>query len=426
MGSRIMKLLYPASLISAALAWSGPTCKYKFSGAQQVFPTFDADDNYKSHTVNKKAMKRLRSLSSRGSSGSSNSNRRRPNKNYNNRRGFLGANSGTLSFSNKRTRQGRFGPQNKRSRTREEERVTVPENEYSGYNYYDDYEEIDYEEEQDYDNNNNSNNSEEEDYEYVEVDYDLDDQDLEKVPRVIMLLDATDSMKPIKTATIDAYNRFLNEQKSTLPNELHTPKLTTIQFEYWFDKVSVYNDIMNAQSYTERDYIPSGCTSMYDAIACTIEQYKEEKNNIFMIITDGDDTCSGIYNEYTTKDLIDEMARPVDQGGQGWQFTFQGANVNSKKIAQNLGINMYSNFIADNSGIHKALNKSSKVLKKLRSRMGQDRIQKRLRSKGLRRKGNSNRRRPKLRNRPIKMRKMGSFGMPSAPSAQTSMEMIEF
>lgn len=169
-------------------------------------------------------------------------------------------------------------------------------------------------------------------------------------------------MRDIPDATIAAFNQFLSIEKSMVSGEAFTPKFTAVQFAYWAEPVC-YNDIMSAADLTSADYQPKGCTSLYDAIGCTLENYKNENGNIFVVITDGRDTCSEIYNESVIRDKIDEFSSDE----KGWSFVFHGADQDSEQEAKKLGITDWFNFQRSERGINQSFSRAAQQVRQLRT-----------------------------------------------------------
>ena len=66
------------------------------------------------------------------------------------------------------------------------------------------------------------------------------------------------------------------------------------------------NDMTNLKS---TDYIPSGTTALYDAIGDTVNWFKNEKDVLMVIVTDGADNASKKYTRRDIENMIEEKKR---------------------------------------------------------------------------------------------------------------------
>ena len=127
---------------------------------------------------------------------------------------------------------------------------------------------------------------------------------------------------------------------------------------------------------TNKDYNPSGCTALMDALGDamnhieTIHKYirKEDvpSKTLFVIMTDGYENAS---HKYTAKDInkkIKQCKKNYD-----WEFMFIGANIDSEEIAKSYGVDqeMAVNYHADAKGtevVYSSINNAVQNLRKNR------------------------------------------------------------
>jgi hypothetical protein len=94
---------------------------------------------------------------------------------------------------------------------------------------------------------------------------------------------------------------------------------------------------------TDRDYVPSGCTALLDAVGdavhhiANIHKYAREEDvpekTLFVITTDGMENASRKYSHKDVKKLIEKV-----QEEKGWEFVFLGANIDAAETAGSIGI----------------------------------------------------------------------------------------
>lgn len=176
------------------------------------------------------------------------------------------------------------------------------------------------------------------------------------ITELVFILDKSGSMYPLVHDTVGGYNSMLAKQRK----EPGTAYVTTTLFN---ESISCVHDRLTLDEIpdlTEDDYIPGGCTALIDAIGSTIEhietihKYAREEDvpekTVFVIITDGKENTSHIYNIETIKSMIE-----TKQTQNQWEFIFLGANIDAIETASSFGIRQEqaANFHADDQGMTK-------------------------------------------------------------------------
>lgn len=118
--------------------------------------------------------------------------------------------------------------------------------------------------------------------------------------------------------------------------------------------VRVRRDRVPAEKVSEmsrRDYCPSGCTPLYDAMGKSISELEDVllpgDQVLVTIITDGYENSSCEYNASSIKTLVGRMRE------KGWTFVYIGANQDSIEVAKNMNIANAMNFEASPEGAEK-------------------------------------------------------------------------
>ena len=175
---------------------------------------------------------------------------------------------------------------------------------------------------------------------------------MKDVTELVIIIDRSGSMHSLTEDVIGGYNTLIEEQKK----EGET-LVTTILFNTEVKFINENEDINNVKPLSKKNYVPSGCTALLDAIGDGISlikskhaQTKEEnlpKNTIFSIMTDGLENSSREYSYAQIKKMI-EMQEKC-----GWKFLFQAANIDVQKEATRLGIdaNYALEFEATSEGV---------------------------------------------------------------------------
>lgn len=174
-----------------------------------------------------------------------------------------------------------------------------------------------------------------------------------------------------------AYNEFLDEQKNFNENsegsaseldlegtgkEKIPPRYSLIKFETSL-KIDNTNSILQGESLTEETYRPRGSTALFDAIGCTIQAYKNEMFNILVILTDGEENSSILFDKEDTKKMIDDITE-----NQKWQVQYLGANQDAFSVAGSIGINNAVGYIADAAGFKASFGQAAKFSKDQRDK----------------------------------------------------------
>tara|TARA_Y100000996_G_C22477613_1_gene624833 strand:- start:51 stop:584 length:534 start_codon:yes stop_codon:yes gene_type:complete len=148
------------------------------------------------------------------------------------------------------------------------------------------------------------------------------------VNRIIFIFDMSGSMHPNRENMIEKYNDFLIKQKKENGDKL----LLTIFFN---NNVQICNNILikDAKLLTDNDYIPFGTTRLYDAIGKSFEMCQRDKNNICVILTDGQENCSEKWTQHQIFNKIIYLKEKKD-----WVFYFYGCDPNTYEIGFKMGI----------------------------------------------------------------------------------------
>ena len=174
--------------------------------------------------------------------------------------------------------------------------------------------------------------------------------DRKKPTEIVFILDESGSMRHLKDSTISSFNEMLESQKN-LDTEFPA-YLTTVVFSDNMKKICDHKEIHEVENMTSENYNPNGCTALMDTLGKTINEMSEinkdnDKNVIFIIITDGYENASREFKREDIKKMIKAKRE------MGWNFIFFGANIDSNKEAGSLGIDKKytSNFAATKEGM---------------------------------------------------------------------------
>lgn len=183
---------------------------------------------------------------------------------------------------------------------------------------------------------------------------------------LIFVVDKSGSMYGLKDDTIGSFNSVIEKQKQS--DKEGNVYVTTVMFNQEREKIHNRKDIKDVEKITTKEYCPSGCTALLDAVGNTITELSGnelvKKNKVlFVVITDGCENASKEFKKEQVKKLIEEKSK------ENWEFIFLGANIDSVKESGNIGIlpKNTRDFAASSCGIKEAFTRVCKAITQVRN-----------------------------------------------------------
>lgn len=156
---------------------------------------------------------------------------------------------------------------------------------------------------------------------------------------LVFILDMSGSMASLTDDTIGGFNSLLDKQKREEGDALVSTVLFNTDCNVIHDRV----DIHKVEPMTRREYCPSGCTALLDALGGAIHhtgnvhKYARAEDvpehTLFVITTDGMENASCRYSADKVRQMIKRQ-----QEKYGWEFLFLGANIDALETAEHFGI----------------------------------------------------------------------------------------
>jgi Mg-chelatase subunit ChlD len=180
-----------------------------------------------------------------------------------------------------------------------------------------------------------------------------------KKNRIIILLDNSSSMDEISAETINAYNTVLRQLKGMESAIGLETKFSLMTFNGNSGASLHTSDSINqADLLTTQTYQTQGYTALYDAVGCTLEALNTEENNQLIVITDGYENDSAVFeNVDDVKDLVLEA---LDE--RLWDITMIGSEDKSENDAADMGISDFVKFEATERGVSEALGEAGNLI----------------------------------------------------------------
>ena len=135
---------------------------------------------------------------------------------------------------------------------------------------------------------------------------------------ITFVLDRSGSMQPIKEATIEAFNGFVNSQRTGAG----TAQMTLVQFDDQYELLYQALAIQQAPELTRQTYEPRASTALLDAMGRTMIATGERLRKlpeadrpgtvVFVTLTDGYENAS---REYTLQRINELIRVQRDQYG---------------------------------------------------------------------------------------------------------------
>ena len=193
----------------------------------------------------------------------------------------------------------------------------------------------------------------------------------------VVILDKSGSMSSIRRAAVDGFNETLagikKAQEKFSETQQHYISLVAFcscEMRKLYDKTPV----AEALPLDYEEYQPCCCTPLYDAMGFTLTDIRKHVSSqsnsmvVVTIITDGLENASKEFTGQTVKKLVEDLR------GQGWTFTYMGANQDSVEVAFTLSIRNARNFDYSDNGVLCAASKDSITRMGLFSRIHNYRI----------------------------------------------------
>ena len=193
---------------------------------------------------------------------------------------------------------------------------------------------------------------------------------MENTVELVFIVDKSGSMDHLTEDTIGGFNGILKKHNSEENHDLVSVVLFDDAPTVLYDRVP----ISQVPMMTEKDYNPSGCTALLDALGSAIQHISSihkyiriediPTKTLFVVITDGFENASNEFSGSMIKKMVTEK-----QEKEGWEFLFIGANIDSITTGEELGFrkNRISDFIPDSEGsarVYESVGRSFSCLKR--------------------------------------------------------------
>lgn len=162
-------------------------------------------------------------------------------------------------------------------------------------------------------------------------------RETEKTLHVAVVLDESGSMTSVKKETLSGLNEYIQELKKKEDGINTTFSLIT--FSGTVNCRIIAKPIEEINELTNKDYIPSGTTAMYDGVGIAIGTLKSETvadeytDYLLLVISDGEENASKEFTSEKIAYMIKEC-----QDTKRWTITYMGANQDLSIVKETLNL----------------------------------------------------------------------------------------
>ena len=171
----------------------------------------------------------------------------------------------------------------------------------------------------------------------------------------LIIVDESGSMSHLSEVTLSGINETIgtirNAQKEFAQTQVHT--LTLVTFDTDSNRPAVRTMIDNqpiANVKKFRDYMPNGCTPLYDAMGQSLTRLHTlikgdvDASAVVTVLTDGLENASREWNAQSLRKLIEQLKQ------EGWSFSYMGSAHDVKEVTDLLSIENVVEFSHDQLG----------------------------------------------------------------------------
>jgi hypothetical protein len=188
---------------------------------------------------------------------------------------------------------------------------------------------------------------------------------------LIIVLDASGSMRTIQSDIKGSFNAFLDKQRE----ESGKTVFDLFQFNNTVKRIVKSADLAYFHDDLMTKYNCSGCTALNDAVCTSIDtvghgfaempESERPEHVLCVIITDGMENAS---REYTAQDVKDRIER--QKTVYNWQFEFLAADQDAFASGESLGIDHEScmEFSHDFAGVEMLCSRMNLCMDKIRKK----------------------------------------------------------
>jgi hypothetical protein len=148
--------------------------------------------------------------------------------------------------------------------------------------------------------------------------------------KIVVVLDESGSMHPVRETICSALNSFIEEQRQVKGRHC---SFTLVKFNQNVTRVIQNCDLQEILPLSGSDYQPDGTTALFDAVGDTINWFRYERDVLMVIITDGQENASRQYRKNEVMRMIKEK-----EDHCGWSYVYLGCDLQTASQGDSIGL----------------------------------------------------------------------------------------
>lgn len=149
--------------------------------------------------------------------------------------------------------------------------------------------------------------------------------------KIVIVLDESGSMGAVKDSMRNAINDLIKEQKQI---KSRPATFTLVKFNDKVNRVIKNKPLDDVNLLSSEDYIPNGSTALYDCIGDTIDWFRNEKDVLMVIVTDGQENASRDYSKREITRMIEDKKRDSN-----WTYVYLSCDLATASQGDGIGLN---------------------------------------------------------------------------------------
>ena len=147
--------------------------------------------------------------------------------------------------------------------------------------------------------------------------------------KIVMILDESGSMDCIRNKMITSINSLITEQQQVPGRET---TFTLVKFSDGIKRVIENKPLNQVKLLTPEHYMPNGSTALFDAIGDTISWFRNEKDVLVVIVTDGQENASHRFSRTMINNMIEDK-----QKNNNWTYVYLSNDLSTAKQGDSIG-----------------------------------------------------------------------------------------
>ena len=152
--------------------------------------------------------------------------------------------------------------------------------------------------------------------------------------KIVIVLDESGSMESLKNNMLESMNDLIKEQKQV---NGRPATFTLIKFSDSVQTIRENEPMEQINLLSNYDYQPNGSTALYDGIGFAINRFRNERDVLLVVVTDGQENASRTFNkQYVTKKL-DEKKKY-----NNWSYVYLSCDLSTAEQGNSIGFSKSS------------------------------------------------------------------------------------